>query len=593
MKRKIIMFITACVLSAALLSGFMSSAVFGAGTPVAASRLNMPVPQAPGNLTDIKGWNSAYREYIKNYDEARALLPEPSPAPTLSPIPHDSLPAVVDARFQGIFRDVPGHWAEAAIMYCYDQGYINIFPDATVRPDLAITRAELAYSLDKWIAANWDLLQRMEFTPAQTPGSPVFSDTPSSHEFYLNIMSVASMGIMAADSTVFMPNYGLTRQDVCEIWVRLFKMLKNSTMDDAYFSNLDIDAILENYPDSAGITDGSAREAVAAMIDRQLMHIYTDGSLKPHDMLTRAEAYTILAAIDLNLRHSIKQNRSLADSYVAYGIQLLRANARNVSRRGFELEIAVNDIAINRNAEVVVSYAQDFDFAVTKENIATSPALVTAIWRLSDMVSENNSLYEGVYSAYVNADISRDIYVYVMLRSDNEHSDIRSFALHSYDDVTAWPAEPSPTPAASPTPTPSPTPAPAELIKAALGEDNVNIINTTSGVAIDVIKSTTVSRDFVIPENTRVDIKATGVTVTLPGINKITITSGGALEVSASAVLRLPAGSAIIVQSGGAFNNWGIETSSNIRPDPGARLVVYPGAILTNIWSRNLLTGAA
>ncbi|MDR1532078.1 MAG: hypothetical protein LBS62_07830, partial [Clostridiales bacterium] len=40
-------------------------------------------------------------------------------------------------------------------------------------------------------------------------------------------------------------------------------------------------------------------------------------------------------------------------------------------------------------------------------------------------------------------------------------------------------------------------------------------------------------------------------------------------------------------------NNWGIETSSNIRPDPGARLVVYPGAILTNIWSRNLLTGAA
>jgi len=220
-------------------------------------------------------------------------IPTPEPAPIPEPEP-EPVPEVV-YHPRGL-TDVAGHWAQQSILFAFDNGLVNVFPDNTVRPNQPITRGEFAFAFDGWIAANYALLQVLGFT--YDGDASAVTGVPFDHPFRANIESLAIMGMVGGNAP-FMPDEQVQRQEVSRILLNLFARLPNSVFDGAYFHNLDTETILAQYRDQTWIAEW-ARDAVAVMTDRGFMG-GAGGTFRPQDPLTRAETYATFFNIQRNL----------------------------------------------------------------------------------------------------------------------------------------------------------------------------------------------------------------------------------------------------------------------------------------------------
>ncbi|MNI06608.1 Endo-1,4-beta-xylanase A precursor [compost metagenome] len=166
--------------------------------------------------------------------------------------------------------DISGHWAEQSIQRLIALGAINGYSNNSFQPDNRITRAEFVSILVKAFKLKQD-------------GGQTFTDTK--HHWASDAIGKAvSAGIVTGYSTEhFGPDDPITREQMALMVMRAAGI---KPMDTAVVP----------FVDSAQISSWS-QSAVAAVQEKGIISGYVDGSFKPQNLATRAEAATVIVKI--------------------------------------------------------------------------------------------------------------------------------------------------------------------------------------------------------------------------------------------------------------------------------------------------------
>jgi len=162
--------------------------------------------------------------------------------------------------------DIDGHWAESAIQKMADTGVASGFPDATFKPDNKISRAEFAALIVKVFKL-------------ESKNGKVFSDT-SRHWAKDYISTASAYGIVNGyNDDVFRPDNQISREEMAIMIVKAANTPISSEVPDC----MDSDQI-----------SSWAKNAVAAAYANHIITGMEDGSFRPLNNATRAEAVIVL-----------------------------------------------------------------------------------------------------------------------------------------------------------------------------------------------------------------------------------------------------------------------------------------------------------
>lgn len=191
-------------------------------------------------------------------------------------------------------NDYEGHWAQATIQKWIDEGRMSGYPDGSFKPNANITRAEFVKLVNGLI--DYD-----------TKGSISFSDVKTGDWFY-DIISIANeIGYISGyPNKKFGPNDNITREQAAAILSRIQYLGDNAD-------------VAKNFSDNAKISSW-ALGTVGAASDAGFINGYENGSFKPLNNLTRAEAVTMLDNVLMNAKNKVitKAGTELND-YVVEG----------------------------------------------------------------------------------------------------------------------------------------------------------------------------------------------------------------------------------------------------------------------------------
>ena len=167
--------------------------------------------------------------------------------------------------------DTNGHWAESAINSWISSGYISGYPDGTFRPNNAISRAEFVTIANKAFG----------FTSSQGIS---FNDVKPGYWAYSEIQKGVAAGYIQGDTIgTFRPGSAVSRQEVA---VMLSNLAGYSSDEGAAY----------NYTDRWAMANWAAG-AIGAVSRNGVMSGYPDGTFRPQQALTRAEAVASLQKI--------------------------------------------------------------------------------------------------------------------------------------------------------------------------------------------------------------------------------------------------------------------------------------------------------
>ena len=181
-----------------------------------------------------------------------------------------------------IDKDYEGHWAQATIEKWLNAGKVLGYPDGSYRPDEYVTRAEFVRMVNGIIDYN----EKTGIT---------YKDVTANDWFYDYISVAQNLGYISGYSAEgFGPNDNITREQAASIAARIQYLADNS-------------AGIEKYTDKDEISEW-AKEALGAASNAGFIGGYEDGSLRPLNFLTRAEALTMLDNILVNAKNIIVYN---------------------------------------------------------------------------------------------------------------------------------------------------------------------------------------------------------------------------------------------------------------------------------------------
>lgn len=166
-------------------------------------------------------------------------------------------------------KDIGGSWAQGAIDKLLVMGVAMGYPDGTFRPNNPVTRAEFATMLDK----------ALKLPPRK---GHVFPDTEGMwcHGY---ISTAAAYGIVKGyDANHFGPNDLVTREQMTAMVVRAAKLAPVSGK--------------LTFKDAPQI-DQWAREDVLTAVKDGIVHGYPDGTFRPLNHATRAEAASVIVSL--------------------------------------------------------------------------------------------------------------------------------------------------------------------------------------------------------------------------------------------------------------------------------------------------------
>lgn len=180
------------------------------------------------------------------------------------------------ANQEGKLSDIKGHWAESKIQSWINEGLIKGYADDSFKPNNFITRAEFI-----------NLVNGAFGYAGQTNIN--FKDV-SKNAWYYQAVSIASAnGYMSGytDNTM-KPQNPITRQEAAKVISGILNLEENADAANAFKDSSSI----------AGWSKGAVGGAVAAKI----LSGYSDGSFKPLQSITRAEAVAALVnAMDVSM----------------------------------------------------------------------------------------------------------------------------------------------------------------------------------------------------------------------------------------------------------------------------------------------------
>ena len=146
--------------------------------------------------------------------------------------------------------------------------YIVGYPDGTVRPQDGITRAE--------VATIFFRLLTDETRNANSTKSNSYSDVDSNAWYNHAVSTLSAMGIIKGSNGKFNPNAPITRAEFAAIAARFDDKANTTTAD---FSD---------------IASHWAKNEISAASNNGWINGYTDGTFRPDNHITRAEAMTLV-----------------------------------------------------------------------------------------------------------------------------------------------------------------------------------------------------------------------------------------------------------------------------------------------------------
>lgn len=147
--------------------------------------------------------------------------------------------------------------------------YIVGYPDSTVRPQNGITRAE--------VATIFFRLLTDETRNANSTKSNSYSDVAAGAWYNHAVSTLSAMGIVKGDSQgKFNPNAPITRAEFAAIAARFDDKANTAAVD---FSD---------------IASHWAKNEISAAANNGWINGYTDGTFRPNNKITRAEAMTLV-----------------------------------------------------------------------------------------------------------------------------------------------------------------------------------------------------------------------------------------------------------------------------------------------------------
>ncbi|MFB1082766.1 S-layer homology domain-containing protein [Jeotgalibacillus sp. JSM ZJ347] len=166
--------------------------------------------------------------------------------------------------FDDVQMDHPFVWE---VIYLYEQGIIDGYPDGTFRPANNVTRSQAM----KMIGEGIYLYDEKRATP--------FSDVPANAYYSGYVMSAYELGIISGygDGT-FKPHNPITRGQAALIFARAFKWAEAPNSD---FSDVP--------------ASGEMGQAIAKMKEHGVTMGYPDGTFRPYQPITRGQFSAFLA----------------------------------------------------------------------------------------------------------------------------------------------------------------------------------------------------------------------------------------------------------------------------------------------------------
>jgi len=223
------------------------------GTPEKAGDFNVKV-----ELLDSRNY---YRSKILNlYIEEKEVIVEP---PEIE-IPEEGLE----------FIDVLEHWISDYINTIIERGIILGYPDKTFRPDNKVTRGEFASII----------IRTFDIDPVE---GNIFDDTLDNWA-ESSINAAVGRGIIKGyEDNTFKPNIPITREEMAVMVSRALNMETE---------------VVEEYFEDTKTASPWAQSSISKLGNSKILTGFPDGTFRPKDTLTRAEAvkiiYEILADLD-------------------------------------------------------------------------------------------------------------------------------------------------------------------------------------------------------------------------------------------------------------------------------------------------------
>jgi hypothetical protein len=170
------------------------------------------------------------------------------------------------------FTDIQKHWAKNYILDFASRGFIEGYPDKTFRPDQPISRAEFTCIL----------LNSMGITPSANAEGGTFSDT-ATHWAHAQIAEAVQRGILVVSEypNGLKPDGPILRSEAAAMMVRALGKSPDTTTTTFKDQNLIAKSMYRGY--------------IKAASDAGLMNGYQDGTFRPFQGVTRAEACVMLS----------------------------------------------------------------------------------------------------------------------------------------------------------------------------------------------------------------------------------------------------------------------------------------------------------
>ena len=178
------------------------------------------------------------------------------------------------------FRDVPSsHWAYSYVTKLATNGTIGGYDDGTFKPNNNVTREEFVKMI-------------ISATGLKKAGTTCnFGDVPESAWYYEFVASGYESGIIGGiDNATFGVGRNITRQDVAVIAARILTYLEAEIPELTEVTLTDIDTVSDYAQESVNLLNGMG-----------ILNGDDDGSFRPNDALTRAEAAAIISRLTAKL----------------------------------------------------------------------------------------------------------------------------------------------------------------------------------------------------------------------------------------------------------------------------------------------------
>ncbi|AUG56908.1 S-layer homology domain-containing protein [Acetivibrio saccincola] len=171
------------------------------------------------------------------------------------------------------FPDIKNHWCQSVIEKFVAKGWVVGYDDGLFRPDIFVTRAEFTA-----------MVVNIFKEEKKVEGSS-FTDVNKSDWFYNAVSYAASEGLVAGyEDGTFKPMANMQRQDAAVLVSRLFEVDFFEGADEFKFKDED------TFPEYS-------YQSIKNLASHEIVRGYPDGTFKPYNLITRAEAVQMLNVV--------------------------------------------------------------------------------------------------------------------------------------------------------------------------------------------------------------------------------------------------------------------------------------------------------